>query len=68
MAAPRATLSDLWNRLRPSAQQALRHAAELLVEGHSGTIELQCHKGGVRLLRSGREWRPSDGETQYGED
>ncbi len=53
-------LQELWPRLTPSAQEILTKVAELLVEGHSGTLELHCNKGGVRVLREGKwkEYRP----------
>lgn len=49
---------ELWDRLTKSAQQVLVKEAEVLAGGFSGTIELQCYKGGVRLWRVVPEFRP----------
>jgi len=64
------TLISMWPQLKDSARQMLCKAAEELVDGHTGVIELHCHKGGVRLLRVGREYRTGDGDVEYrlGED
>lgn len=59
---------ELWCQLTKSAQQALIKEAEILVEGHSGTMELHCLKGGVRLLRVGRDYRPPDMEYTMEKD
>ncbi len=59
---------ELWSQLTRSAQQVLTKQAELLVDGHSGTMELHCLNGGVRLLRVGRDYRPADMEYRMGED
>ena len=55
-------LEDLWPQLTPSAREIMIKVAELLVGGHSGTLEMHCLKGGVRVLREGgwREYRPGE--------
>ena len=49
---------ELWDRLTKSAQQVLVREAEVLADGFTGAIELQCFKGGVRLWRVVPEFRP----------
>ncbi len=61
-------LISMWPFLKPTGQQALCKAAEELLEGHSGVIELHCHKGGVRLVRVGKEYRPGEMEYKLGDD
>ena len=61
-------LNSMWPQLKPSAQQALCHAAAQLIERHSGVIELHCLQGGVRLVRTGKEWKPGDFEYKLGDD
>jgi len=56
----------LWARLTESAKLALIRVAQELVERHSGSIELHCLKGGVRLVRFGKEWRPAVQEYRPG--
>jgi hypothetical protein len=46
----------------------LTKTIELLIDRHSGVIELHCHKGGVRNLRVGQEYRPGQMERHIGED
>lgn len=52
-------LPAIWTKLKPSAREMLYHTAQRLISGHSGTIELHCNNGGVRMLRIGEELRPS---------
>ncbi len=59
---------ELWSHLTKIAQQALTKQAEVLVDGHSGTMELHCPNGGVRLLRVGQDYRSADMEYRMGED
>lgn len=59
-------LMSLWPRLKPTAQQALCWAADQLVEGKSGLIELMCKEGGVRKVRIGSEFTPSEMEYRLG--
>lgn len=59
-AMTRNDLLALWPRLSPSAQKVLLQQVKLLVDKHSGIIELHCHKGGVRLLRVGQDYKPED--------
>ncbi len=59
---------ELWTQLSKSAQEMLTRQAEFLVEGYTGKMELHCHKGGVRLLRLGTEYRPGEMEFRTGED
>lgn len=49
---------QLWPRLAKSAQHVLIKEMEILVEGYSGRMELHCHNGGVRLLRTGQDYKP----------
>jgi hypothetical protein len=58
----------LWPKLKASAQVSLLKQAEMLVNRHSGTLELQCHEGGVRRLRVGQEYKPGDMEYTMGAD
>ena len=54
-------LASLWERLTPSARDALCKEAELLVEKQSGTLELHCVRGGVRALKV----RPAGVEIRF---
>lgn len=53
-------LLALWPKLTRSAQYALLKQAKLLAERHSGTIELHCHEGGVRMVKVGHEFHFND--------
>ena len=61
-------LKVLWPKLKRSTQLSLLHVMQRLANDYTGQVELHCNKGGVRLVRLGQEFRPSDTEMRLGED
>lgn len=57
---------DIWLRLSRGSRSALWKIAELLAAGHTGTVVLTTHKGGVRRVEITEAWTPSDREDDRG--
>jgi hypothetical protein len=51
-------------QISESARKALIEASNILREGFTGTIELECSHGGVKRMHTNETWRPGE----YGED
>src|SRR5690606_14225102 len=51
-----------FSRVSPSGRVILSRIAQLLMTGYSGEITLRCKDGGVQMLRTTQEFRPSDFE------
>jgi len=62
-----ALLQALWPRLKVSSKRCFLHGMQRLVNDYSGTMQFHCNKGGVRLVSSGQEFRPSDTEFRLGD-
>lgn len=54
-------MKDGTQQLPPSARDSLIRIADMLRDGYTGTIELECHEGGVRKMTDSRTWRPPKG-------
>lgn len=56
-------MKDGTQELPDSARRALLRVADELRDRFSGTIEIECHEGGVRKVRESRVWRPEKADT-----
>lgn len=51
-------------KLSQSAQAVLARIEQMLADGFSGEIVLDCAQGGVRTMKTGQTFRPADLEAE----